>query len=762
MATTISAAPLHGVLVAGTALQGVTSLPFEHPKWGVDLASGGTLAVTLDVNTGPTGKNYPPHRVIIEANVTGFEGEDLTTADWDASWHRVEYTQDSGDIHAGDFMYGERLAIKSRRVMHAKQSVHVYRDPGKYTHQAFVYDQAGNWGTASVDIEVIDPSHTPDRIIVVALDGDFDHAPYCVSKNRVTTLADADDLARSLSGTEPKKAYFKRGETYLANETLFWANFDIDAWGPSNAPNPKLNTAPGAEYFFDVGNSYFTLQDIDTDGSHDPVGEKMKVGVAADYMDSGYLNGGLVKALGSDSMDVLLDRCSATGSSATLLYPGGVTVFAVLHECSFREFKDFVMLGGSDEGTIALIGNSIVQHEEAASGGLPRWFYTPEGSGWGRYPGNAHNGYRSASTRNSVIYGNDFFGRHGWTTQATDVWESNPIIRLNTDGLAGNRSIVSNNFIEATVVTAHANGTIIPPMNSVWEFNYFVRNPTNGSCISANGMGNTVRNNIFLIPGAASPTTGLSTIVAVGRFPPAEVTGRNEIYSNTVIDLLSSERHDGDFVQYRTYGRADTLVENNIYYAPNLDVPETADGPLDMTLLPFVPRYKGHKKSYEYWPDAYTLPAEVPVDGSFVMPYLADRNGDMTDAAAFAGHFGTHKVGITGVSDLLSAVTGSIQVAFEAGGIRITNKTAAAWPSGGVVTAWLHRGTTAMAMNTSSASPADSLKRGWLLDGAGADGAAATGLTSLRTFFAQPRRGTAHPQAAGGTPSKGATEPLAA
>lgn len=780
MSITLRSPMLHGAVFAGSVSNGAQVVEMALEKWGVALKPTATLNASITVNEGEAGRNYAPHGVVMEGVVTGaFAGSELTDQYWDASIHRLTYVWDSGDVHAGDYLYSERLNIKDRRIGHGKTMTFVYRKPGVYTAQLIVYDQDGNWGTASVEITVNQALFSPDRTVVWAGDGDFDHAPYCVQANKAVTHAEVSALLLSITGTDPKVLYIKRGHVYdgLASQLLA-VGWDVRAWGIGNKPVLKVNH--GVAYAFNAPNCYFCIQDIDHTGDWDPVGEMFPTGQMKDYL-SGWYDGGLLYCHGTTGTDVIVDRCDGRNMSCNGVYYASTTGRVIMHECQALASKEFMVFGAAPDGWVSIVGCNVEGDPDSSNGGLPRWFFNRSSSSTndaGFYPMGAHNGYRTGDTRVVVAYGNNWFARHGWSVQDFDVFDTNPPIRLNTNGTGtlvngqyatrpckdGNRAEMHNNWFEAPVVASNATtgDGLMPTMQTVWSMNAFVSDPHVNYCLNLAGNGHTVRGNIFYKPDYLE-SAAMRQFVSVGHNSQNPARSRNEVYGNTIIDLSKEAEHHADFVPINLNSNAG-FSENNVYYAPNRATPIIGDGPIDETLLSITPRFKGRRKSYEYWKDAHTLAADVPVGGSFVMAYQNGRLDTMTDAASFAGSFGKHRINITGVSQtdangdvVLGTVEEKIAIAFEAGGIRITNQSEATWPSGGVVTAWLHRGTTLMPMDTRYAAPADSFPHGGVTAAAGAYGTA-TGMVPLLDLQGNPRRGSPHPDAPSGSPSKGAME----
>lgn len=774
MGIKLASANLNARELTSTVSQGALTVAVDATTYGGNIAPQGTINVTLDVYNGKSGANYAPHVCIVTANATNFAGEELSTEYWDASAHRVEYSHDCGDINAGNWRFDQRIPIKSRNTMMSKRSVHVYKNDGRYVHTCFAYDQDGNWGSASVVIEVGQDAIQPERIIVVAQDGEFDGSPFCLTTNRVQTWAQARSRYIALGVGSPRAIYFKRGEVWETAELegISLDNTLVDAWGQGEKPHFHILPGTGNALTHSLSDTTIKIRNLSTSGDWSSVSEGYDTGVMADYLvnwNSGMLFGTVSSA---HTADILIDNCD--GRNASWAYINGTASNGklIVHECSLTDTKEyFVFAGSNGVGLVSMLGCDFHQHPDAANGGMDRWAWNEENvnaAGW--YPNNGHNGIRMSNSSNSLIYACDFFGRHGWTTQMQDVYLNQSLIRINSNGETDNSGTFSNCWFEGHVIAGNVNNPNgMPPVELIIAHNIFVRDPTSSNCLHLDPVGCTVRSNLFIAPGHTAGTQIKSILnVAVSAYTPE--LSRNEIYSNTMIDLADDARHRGEFEPITVGMSVNYINENNIYYAPNRAAPQISDGPLDMSLMEWEPRYKGKRKSYEYWPDAHILTSDVGAGESAVIPYRADRNGTMTTAASFAGHFGKNLVRLTsgpisfsgGGNDIFpsvrfGSVDGVISVAHEAGGIRVTNNSAETWPSGAYMSAWLHRGKTAMAMDTSTATPLDSLVEGRLLAGSGATGAA-SGLTSVFTLdgLLRPRSGL--PGAPAGTPSRGAHE----
>ena len=759
MSITISSPRLNARSVASTIGIGGETASINLPIWGAKSVTAGTLGVTLTVDEGTVGNEYAPHRCSFDLAVTGFDGESDQTEYWRADTHRVWYLHNFGDFGArftvADRIEGEH---KDRNVAVGQQAVHVYRAAGSYFYYVFCYDRAGNWGSASQVITVKEDDYTADETVIIAHDGDFSGAPYATPRNRLTSLTEFDDWS-PVAGVTRLKVWMKRGGIYPESANGMMTKpetITMVGYGPGE--KPQINIATRIFHNMPVlkvqGIKFYGGWNANTEMPDDP-------SVSPIGFNPGIYFSGL-------TFEALFDDCEDDGTAAAF-YPSTDDGYMCLHEQKRTNHKDFMFFGAIRNGTAAIVGCSEVQVPDALNGGQDRGALKDDGPRV--YLRNAHQGIRAADVFNIIITNCDFFSRQGWTLQ--NIFLDNPVFRLNTgveSYTPGRRISVNRCHIEGSIADTNLAYKQYPA-NCMMEQCRFVFDPTAQVGMQLEHMGWTVRDNILILADTpATPYKGPSPYVfKVGSDDlPADVASewdtRTEIYSNTIVDLRSQANAPSTLdlvVPARTGVQAPS--GNNLFYRPNIDTPQIADGPLDLTGLGFEVRYAGVRLGFHDWSDHYTLAADL-LDGSdIVVPYGVGWDGQTTEQADFAGAWTRNgvrfKFSPADENDVLyDQMRGGADFAFEAGGIRITNTSGVTWPSGAVLRVIVDRGSTAMAMDTTWAIPAGTMRRYGITASSGAYQNASGPLVSLSDFHGRWRPGTAHPDAAAGTPSVGATE----
>lgn len=807
MGVTFKSKRLRARKVSGSVESGGQSLVFMNEVWMRMALSPPTLTVTLEIDEGTPGFKYAPHGVSVEVHVDGYADQDMATADWDTSMHRLHYEHNWGDDGAR-FTVPQRLveAHRDRSISIDKKAWHLYRESGRYNYTAFVYDRLGNWGWAQYVFEVAEDDFTDDETIVVSADRDFRNAPYTKETNRVSTIAEV--VSRIPTDTSKRRViYLKRGDRYLRDAQIpGWGPLIIRDWG--SGPKPIIHLIHSESTDPDVANKSavrnytstpLRIQNLKVTGVWDVVTETALPGEVIGSQKYAPIAFGI----GAGQIDVVTDGCEDQHVSSGYQNAGPLSGRFFVHEHYQTDHHNFLFLGGGAEVDTAFIGCAVIQNPEASNGSMWRDVAWPD-----RYLRNPHNGIRMGEFRTLVVANCDLRQRQGWTLQNFIL--DNPILRINTNGATGCRYWVNCSNIEGAITNNHANGNYMPVTQAVINSVYSLGNPTNGTQISLQGSGATVKN-CKLIRAALPSTPGVPVNSAAIIFPPNAAMpnnqpsqanwSRNEVYNNTIVNLygdtvraitggkyeliddelvwISGEDID-PWIGYnvvKIYDRTNVFTDNNVTLFPNRPGADLSDGPLDDRSVGWEGSYPGVRRGYELVRAWGPLAAEWAVGQTLVVPYPNDWYGNPTNADTFAQHWERNAIFMqTTIRSTVpdengnypflayrgSQFQGTLTFAFEEDGVHITNNTGETWPAGFAMDVYLDRGKNVMVQDKRFAMPAGVTKTYDVLEESGAyrSGNTASGLVSLCDFYLRPRVGSGHKDTAAGTPSKGAAEAI--
>lgn len=755
---------LNMLAVSTVISSGSASFPIEIPAWGYPQINGvPTLTLTATTFAGNPDTNYAPLAIFSEIECTGYAGEELSTAVRDLSRSEVAYTHHYGDEGAV-YTLPERIGGggRSRNISYTQDAVHDYRKPGKYLHRVFAYDRAGNWGVFEETITVKEDDFTPSETVVIDPTGTFLGCPLAAGTNRFTSW---DDFATGYtpSGASRLKIWLRRGHEYLYSETLTNKPplLIMEGFGPKADADPVLQpTALIAPISFVKGGTV-KVMGVTLNGPYNASSEL--------YNGNGLTGNELIgdadtgiswidNASDGVNVEITLVNAHAIGCDG-VLYAGTNSEGSVGHfcvsECRNTNNRNFYSLTGGTGLRMAILGSSNVQNPLASNGRTSREEFYPT-----RYTGNTHGGDRLG---NFYWYHKeccDLFVRTGWSLQG-DIFADNPAERIMTNGGHTGKAYITRCHVEGTVTSAAATGSItMLPVLLYFAMNRVFGDPTNKTLFKMSAAGSIVENNFFLNPNRAG--RNMDAILHFGDQDEASSADYQTIVrNNTIINLNVGRAANFHVVRKWSFSANNVIEENNVIYDVGGD---TSDGPFDMTSLGFESRYLGTKANEIAWNDVGTIQEDVPPEGSILIPYGLDYRGNQTDASTFSTVAPYIKAVIGGVSHTgasIAAMNGwaVIEVAFEAGGVRIINKSANTWAAGaniGRVFLWRHEDHP-LPMDTTFTFDTGAFIT-WALTPVSGAYQSATGVVSLMDFDGQPRPGSGHKDAPAGSPSKGALE----
>ncbi|WP_299681673.1 hypothetical protein [uncultured Roseobacter sp.] len=721
---------------------------------------GGSQTLDLSIRLTAPPLAVAPMGVFLEAvpAPTARAGSAGYPAAYRPEFHEITYVWSLLD--EGPMQTPEHLVAAHRRTDQAMGPfiARVFTTPGRHRVAVEAFAPDGRRGRAEITVEVGDPARAfgPDGTIVVAADGDFSGAPGHHPRNAVRTLQDAFRRYKAL-GVPQVQILLRRGQAHVPprDRALQFRNQSahchIGAWG--QGPRPLIDLTQNASGLFLLHPKWdgraLVLKDLQFRGGWDPTTELWQSAQTE----------AVVATRGNAAL--LLHNCREEGCAVTVnsrppSQQTGVRAMTFFNAYDKTDFKDFLLLGPRDEVDVAITGCRVVQNLQALNGGENRAV-----TSYNIYGRNAHNFIR-CSARRLYVASNDIFMRHGWAMQK--VFD-NPAFRINRNNVPDMRAVIARNHIEGMIVRDTKGAPV--PMNLLIEQNYIVSNPTTGRAIGLRGGAASIRNNIVLEHDTPKPPrtgAGFRGFVSLAREEGERATRDMPflVYNNSFILLRRDENaQHGPGTVVTSEDRFTQIREsNNLLWAPALDIDPTGDGPLETTSLGWDARYRGARIGWARFGKG-RLPRQMFPGDTLLVPYWTDYFDIPLGPGDFAGQAGRHAmiVSIAGKRRSFDALSGDVDIRFEAQGVRVTNTSPARWPAGADFILHCDRGSTPSAMQTQYAHPPGTIALYSPLPGAGARGSARGDLIAAYDFLGRLRPGTWHPDAPSGDPSRGAVEP---
>ncbi|MEM1361676.1 MAG: PKD domain-containing protein [Pseudomonadota bacterium] len=524
------------------------------------------------------------------------ESRDVTR--YDPSYHQLRYAWDFGDTGAAsDKVVNLPRAHNNLNTAHGKEVAHVFQRAGRYDVRCTVHGPDGLIGEDVLRVSVDDPTRVfaGDRTVLLDPTGAGDPEKY--PQARVVRDWDQAFTAAPAGPTGVSRLLIRRGFRYTRTQTqrLTWQNGSLHIGAFGEGPPPVIDLI-GGEMVFDVAGNFnddVVFSGLDLQGPWNAATETGAVGGRR-------LNG--IRSFHGNQRMVLINDCLFSGFDTALWLiddPDNPDASAfTLNNSTITNWANYGIYTGVNMGSfIAVLGSNISQMPEALQGGGPK-----DGTR------NDHGPVRIAGTGFFHMDACDLFSRNGWTRLA-EVPADQPCLRWNTNARPGSRGIVSRTAMEGgfTIVGLRDENGNGPRFlsNLVMEKCLLVGTATTISAIALQFTGQTVRNNIIIMPDVPSAAIDWQAMIqgqngqnAEGQMNP---TAPVEVYSNTLIQKRSPQHQRQ--VMDETWDLEDFALysyENNLFATPNMGAMSSGEpgleltgGALETVAGQWVPRFLG-------------------------------------------------------------------------------------------------------------------------------------------------------------------------
>ncbi|MBU2994055.1 MULTISPECIES: hypothetical protein [unclassified Octadecabacter] len=697
--------------------------------WGVNATA------TVEIELSVPDILVAPAQVWVKAvNIQGLAPFSLTGNVYRGEFHEYFYYWEVRGKPLAPFNAPENMPSEwnDPNVANCQESAFCLTEVGDYIIDLVVIDKDGNTAVAATEtITVTDPDveYPTTATICVSYVNDFTGAPS--GSTNVTTLAALKSAVSARGSTPNTRILFKRGEVFddmiLRLEWKKMANY-ISGFGPST--EKPLLRPPTIKDGVIAGDACIEFNDISTANTIIVTGIKL-----SSYWDSTSETGlwGLDKLVFIRQNKYFNARFLFHDLDFSNMYTGmtlgqgirGTTSNRyMVTDCTFTDWKEYGMLLVFGDGdTCGIVGNRIVQHEDALNGGQKTVAMM-----------NQHGPCRVADLTGNYFAMNDLFSRTGWSGADQHC------LRAAASALHDQWSCIDRNVMEGGYMMISLEGAVSKtedlPGNHIVQRNLLVASPTfYGSFVASHRGGTTVRGNYGYIPPVQTWQGGGSEY-QMFSFNPNNSQDDNEdapiaCYSNTIAAMRNdTQKGSKTYSPFSISGFTSYVEENNVYHEPNISTPVVGSAPLDLTsdVPDVVLRYKGVRAGFE--PVIVTLPEAGIANGATLsVPYAdihqrltpapgagsdqtVDVNGETdTDQAYWQSLAGTdtqHTLAIGGIG-YFCAHLGHFTVSFaDATNVVITNTSGYTWGIDGTspsLTAKLklHRNSKLPAMDTSVA-----------------------------------------------------------
>lgn len=653
---------------------------------GFATPASGSASVTIAVS-GQASRIAPAGIELEATNLSGFDVSEPTGgAIYDATYAGVTFvwTLRGSPLSAYPRIPATNAALNNPNLAYGKKAG--FRLPaGTYDIDLWCIDATGNTATDTVQITVAAPSFASADTIAFALDGNFTGAPSATTQ--VSTIA---ALNSAISGrTNPTRVSFKPGETIP--EALMWidaANIQyVDTWTPGSIVTwlckyPSSGIAAGTQNSYGVQfafsdnnpQSQFTMRDIRMEGDWDALSE------------TGHAGGGnFTFSRCQNPIDVMVHDCEFSGFgyvSFDLPEGSGAGSSMFFTDCKIENWQGFGIASfpqSDGNARYYMMGNDVAQDPAVLCGG-------PEDIS------NDHGCLRMANAELIYARCNNWRSFAGWSGNPPPA---NANCRLHSSTEADSYTVWDANVMEGGYIQVKIDGqnTGQPELagNHLIERNVMIGNARTFAFFSAHFGGTTFRNNLCYMPDVPIFDGFIYEFRNID--PEAPAAGNDvpfQVYNNSYISRETAGNrplvinHPDSVVPSAPDSWWSQLDDvNNLFYNPG----STGEGPVDFStvLAGVVPITASVRFNYQAYSGTFSSLAN---GASVVLPYSSfDRSTGFThpilntgstastdqaywQAAEAAGddrHFMKCNLGI------IYAHLGHFAVAYEAGGIRITN-----------------------------------------------------------------------------------------
>lgn len=544
-----------------------------------------------------------PDAVFLRAHVNDRSiREAVRPTDYDESHHRLRYLWDFGDAGAASGkVVNVPAAHNDLNTAYGKEVAHVFRQAGRFRVTCTVHGPEGLIGTGELIVAVDDPERAfgGTRTILLDPDGVGDSA---YPNAQVARDWDSAFAAAAQGPGTGSRVLLRRGRSYTrqSEQRLNRRNGSIHVGAFGDGAPPVVFGLAGAAVFQVTPNfdGAAVIQGLDLRGPWDAATE---TGAVGDRRVHG------IQAAQGHGRSLLIDDCSLDGFGTGLFVLGERTPdegLFVLHDCDITNWGDYGVYTGTNMASyVAILGTAIHQHPEAMQGGMAKDGFSHNEHGPVRITGSGH-------FHMDVC---DLFSRTGWT-RLDGVPADQPCFRWNTSANPGSAGMVSRTAMEGGYAIAllrdQNNSGERYLSNFVMEKCLLVGSASTIIGVQFHFTGQTLRNNIFVMPDLPSASVGWQSMVdGAERVNPEgqrDADAPVEVYSNTLIQRRSPANRGGPMNMDRGMDEfAVYSLENNLFHTPGGAGMggeaglELTGGPIETVGGTWQPRFLGLKYQTE-------------------------------------------------------------------------------------------------------------------------------------------------------------------
>ncbi len=545
---------------------------------------------------------------------------------YDPSAHQCTYLWTFGDPgKISDKVTNILAAHNDLNTGRGKEIGHTFTTPGTYSVSCAVYGPNGLIGTDSTSITVNDPDSvfSGSKTILVNAAGQGDAA--YPGATVVTNWGAARTEMNNRTATH--RCLFKRGETFAATNSLLGLNSANDnpnlylgAYG--SGPDPVINRTGGR--LVQTGTAFtgdFVITDLRLNGGWNSLNE---TGNTQEFI--------RLYTYNTPRMHVI-NNCVIDGPFMGIYLPGsgnGVGKVPSTHICNttITGWGDYAIFSfaGQDEA-VSIEGCAFVRKGLAWEGGSGS-FST----------GNSQGPVRIQRRMRVSIRCSDMFSKCSWTVSG-GIPGQQPCLRLNTYGVTGHYSHVDRCSFEggaAQISYDNDQGNGVATVNSVIERCILVSGPMTERFVRFEGTGQTIRNNLMVVPNMPRFRNWESMFDWQSNTPANQ--DPVNLHNNTLINLLDDTNRNGEdltrFTTGSTGNYTDINQENNVIWAPNatgqgLTDPQLSDTDMVTVGGAWAPRYIGH-----IWSSQRTLNTTYATPTGFMKDFRPQPGSPLIGAAS--------------------------------------------------------------------------------------------------------------------------------
>jgi hypothetical protein len=684
-----------------------------------------------------------PYGAILRA--TGFTGFNVSepagdTNVYDPTQHKITFIWDFDDAAYSPVTTPNiPTAWRNLNTAYGKQVAHVWHSPGGKTVSCLAFDEAGNWGVATLALNIANPNtfFAGANTILYSKTSNWTDDPTGGTATRCSTLAQVhtalrtrmnannrslrvltrvdqefqDDWFFSMEGTGP--AYpGDTGYNYRDN----CQGLHLGTYGTGARPIVRTGSASFGFFAFSdkTSNRQFVVSGFDFRGDWDAATETGRTSGAGSFFNSRSV--------------CIVTRCRFDGIEP----PGDKRPLGAMiwHDTLATNWSNYCMPAFGHLPSFCLLGCDLAQNVDALSG-------INQGIGGQTLIelGNRHGTFRTAATRNTIMSCTSFFNRAGWSTNPGGAsgnihlptaeqdlrvftsFEDADVARVNSGrhhhnwercSFEGGAAVINFGLTQASSLRQSASWA----RNIVCDRLLLVPGPnTYGNSIGTGCAGTTIRNCYIYRQNVTPPGAVPGSEIDISYIGATPLTGLGpvEVYNNTVISDAPSANLSAGFVPISVQSGIDVVLRNNVVVVPSRGFPLSTWGPLGTSPIEgFACRHKGSRWNFppivatdvasrrESAPGVIS-PGAVAVGEWVNLPYptYTGNNGagfTLTRAMLLAQPTGKHQVSVTistaiptrrmGDTALYSLADGKVTFDFHTSGIRIQNNSGVTWPAG--------------------------------------------------------------------------------